>query len=110
MDPWLARVQHDLLKRLLWPARDRRDLGGPARPGELVPQLVDEEGRPTTAAALWAELRAESAAPTAALDAFGAAVDGAVRAAERGDVDGVLALDGAFRALTRALSPTRKEG
>ena len=52
--PWLARVRHDLVKRLVWPARDRRDAGGPVIPGELVATLIDEEGQPTTAAALWA--------------------------------------------------------
>jgi hypothetical protein len=103
MDQWLGRVQHDLVKRLLWPARDRRDLGGRPAPGELEVRLVDEEGHPTTAAALWSALRAESSAPAASLDAFGAAVDAAVAAAGRGDLDGVLALDGAFRALTTSL-------
>ena len=106
MRAWLARVQHDLVKRLLWPARDRRDMGGPPAAGELVAQLVDSEGRPTTAAALWQELRGELAAPPAPLDAFASALDGAVAAAERGDLDGVLALEGAFRALVDAL---RKE-
>ena len=28
---WLARVRHDLVKRLVWPARDRRDIGREAR-------------------------------------------------------------------------------
>jgi len=106
MQDWLARVQHDLVKRLLWPARDRRDLGGAPAPGELVPSLVDGEGNPTTAAALWTALRRESSAPPAPLDAFGAALDQAVAAAQRGDLEGVLALDGAFRALAASL---RKE-
>ena len=34
---WLARVRHDLVKRLVWPARDRRDMGGAPKPGELAP-------------------------------------------------------------------------
>jgi hypothetical protein len=34
---WLARVRHDLVKRLVWPARDRRDVGGAPAPGELAP-------------------------------------------------------------------------
>ena len=46
---WLARVRHDLVKRLVWPARDRRDMGGNPAPGELVPDLIDDEGRPITA-------------------------------------------------------------
>jgi len=106
MRDWLARVQHDLVKRLLWPARDRRDLGGAPAPGELVASLVDDEGNPTTPAALWAALRAEIAADSAPLNAFGAALDQAVAAAQRGDLEGVLALDGAFRALAASL---RKE-
>lgn len=106
MQDWLARVQHDLVKRLLWPARDRRDMGGKPAPGELLPRLIDDEGRPTTAQALWTALRAEIAGPPAALDAFGAALEQAVAAAQQGDLEGVLALDGAFRALAASL---RKE-
>src|SRR5688572_12002924 len=106
MQDWLARVQHDLVKRLLWPARDRRDMGGKPAPGELLPRLIDDEGRPTTAQALWDALRDESGGPAAALDAFGIALAQAVAAAEEGDLDGVLALDGAFRALADSL---RKE-
>ena len=50
---WLARVRHDLVKRLVWPARDRRDMGGAPAPGELVATLIDDEGQPITAQALW---------------------------------------------------------
>ena len=107
MQDWLARVQHDLVKRLLWPARDRRDMGGKPGPGELLPRLIDEEGRPITAQALWDSLRDECPeGPREALDAFGIALAQAVAAAEEGDLDGVLALDGAFRALAGSL---RKE-
>lgn len=108
MDPaaWLARVRHDLLKRLVWPARDRRDAGGPVVPGELVATLIDDEGRPTTATALWSALAAE--APAAAnLAPFGRAVERAVAAAQAGDVDGVLALELAFSALARSLDGGR---
>jgi len=95
---WLARVRHDLVKRLVWPARDRRDLGGAAAPGELAPRLVDEEGRPTTVAAAWAGLAAE--APSGLdLRAFEAALACAAAAAAADDVDGVLALEPAFDAL-----------
>lgn len=108
MQDWLARVQHDLVKRLLWPARDRRDMGGKAGPGELLPRLIDDEGGNITAQALWDALRDECPATTesGALDSFGIAVAQAVAAAEEGDLDGVLALDGAFRALAASL---RKE-
>jgi hypothetical protein len=102
---WLARVQHDLVKRLLWPARDRRDLGGAPGPGELVPQLIDGEGRPTTPAALWADLTAEAPAGAARAAAlrFGQALARALAAAEAGDLDGVLALEPAFADLARSL-------
>jgi len=99
---WLARVRHDLVKRLVWPARDRRDMGGDPAPGELVPDLIDDEGRPITAPALWAALAAD--APTGAdTAAFEAAVAGAAAAAQAGDVAGVLALEAAFAALARSL-------
>ena len=100
---WLGRVRHDLCKRLLWPARDRRDLGGALRPGELVVALTDDEGRATTAGGLWQALRgaAPAGADAAALDDFGAAVAQAARAAERDDLAGVLALEAAFEALAR---------
>jgi len=104
MDPgaWLARVRHDLVKRLVWPARDRRDVGGPVAPGELVAALVDEEGRPTDAGALWAALAGE-APPGADLPPFGRALQQAVAAAQADDLPGVLALEAAFAALARSL-------
>lgn len=107
---WLARVRHDLVKRLLWPARDRRDLGGAPRPGELVAALVDDEGAPTTAAKLWAALRAEAPpdSPGVALEEFGAALAAARGAASAGDVAGVLKLDGAFAALAAAFEQRRR--
>ena len=103
---WLARVRHDLVKRLVWPARDRRDVGGAPAPGELAPRLIDEEGRPTTAAALWAVLAAE--APSGAdLPPFTAAVGRAATAADAGDVQGVIALEAAFAELARSLEGER---
>ena len=99
---WLARVRHDLVKRMVWPARDRRDIGGDAAAGELVPYLIDDEGRPITAPALWAALAAD--APTgAAIAPFEAAVADATTAAQAGDVGGVIALEAAFAALARSL-------
>jgi len=97
---WLARVRHDLVKHVLWPARDRRDLGGKPADGELVPHVIDGEGRPIDAAALWQALRAE--APRGLpLTAFDAAIARALAAAEAGDVAGVLALEDAVAALAR---------
>jgi hypothetical protein len=99
---WLARVRHDLVKRLLWPARDRRDVGGTPAPGELRAALIDDEGAATTAAALWEALAAEAPAG-AALEDFARALGGAVAAADAGDVAGVLALDPAFERLAQSL-------
>jgi len=111
IDAWLARLRHDLVKRLVWPARDRRDAGGTPAPGELVPRLIDEEGRPASADTLWAALAAD--APRGLdLDAFAAALTCAGAAAAAGDVAGVLALEPAFddlaaaaRRLARSLNP-----
>src|SRR5438552_18573483 len=101
IDSWLARLRHDLVKRLVWPARDRRDVGGAPAAGELVPQLIDDEGRPTTAAALWAALAADAPAGLD-LAAFAAALARAGAAAAANDVAGVLALEPAFDDLAAA--------
>lgn len=103
---WLARVRHDLVKRLVWPARDRRDVGGAPASGELVATLVDEEGAPTTPHALWSALRSDGSGGEASAEAirrFEAALTRAVSAAAAGDVDGVLALEPAFDELARSL-------
>lgn len=103
-DRWLARVRHDLVKRLVWPARDRRDLGGVPTPGELVATLVDDEGAPTTATALWAGLKADGPSIAGPVARFEAALALALAAAAAGDLDGVLALEPAFDELARALA------
>ena len=97
---WLSRLRHDLLKHLLWPARDRAEMGGSPAPGELVPRLIDGEGHPIEASALWAALRADAPAGLA-LDAFDAALGRALGAARAGDVAGVLAFDAEIEALAR---------
>jgi hypothetical protein len=104
-EEWLARVNHDLVKRLLWPARDRRELGGAPAPGELVVRLLDEEGAPIDAAALWRVLMqaAPATASPQALAELTSAVEGAVAAAGRDDLAGVLALEAAFDRLARIL-------
>jgi hypothetical protein len=102
---WLRRLRHDLVKRLVWPARDRRDLGGSPRSGELVAELVDDEGKPATAADIWADLKATAPNPKhAALAAFEAILTDAVASAQRDDVDGVLVLETAFDRLTQVLA------
>ena len=95
IDAWLARVRHDLVKRLVWPARDRRDAGGTPTPGELVPRLIDDEGLPATVATLWAALAAEAPGELD-VSAFAAALVSADAAAAAGDVAGVVALEPAF--------------
>jgi len=104
---WLARVQHDLVKRVLWPARDRRDAGGPVRPGELRAVLVDDEGATIAAEVLWRQLRAEAppAGVATALDTFGTALARATAAAAADDLDGVLALGPAYDELARIVKP-----
>ncbi|HET6285071.1 MAG TPA: hypothetical protein VFH73_29205 [Polyangia bacterium] len=102
-EQWLARLRHDLVKRLVWPARDRRDLGGPVARGELVATVIDDQGSPIAAALLWAKLRghAPASVPERALDTFGAVISVAVTAAAADDIAGVLALEPAFEQLAR---------
>src|SRR5205809_7193727 len=99
---WLARVRRDLVKRLVWPARDRRDIGGAAAEEELLPRLIDDEGQPVSAQALWAALSADAPAG-ADVGAFEVALAQALAAAQSGDVDGVIALEAGFAALARSL-------
>jgi hypothetical protein len=105
IEQWLARVRHDLVKRLVWPARDRRDLGGPVARGELIATVIDEQGSPIAAALLWAELRGDAPAsvPLPALDTFGAVISAAVKAAAADDIAGVLTLEPAFEELARVM-------
>jgi hypothetical protein len=101
-DEWLGRVNHDLVKRLLWPARDRRALGGPVQAGELVVMLADADGNPQTAEETWRQLRAEAPpVDPEVLVAFDRAVESVQRAAAGGDLAGVMALGPAFETLAR---------
>lgn len=102
---WLQRVRHDLVKRLVWPARDLRDLGGTLVPGELCAKLVDDEGRPATAKDVWANLKDVAPDPShPALAAFEPAFLDSVAAARRDDLVGVLALESAFDELAQHLA------
>lgn len=92
MNPWLARLRHDLLKPALWCVRDLRDSGrlDGATPLDAADrralrrsllELHDSEGRRVPATGLWRELRADSDAAARPLDAFEAAVTAAEAAA-----------------------------
>jgi hypothetical protein len=100
---WLARVRHDLVKRMVWPARDRRDLGGPVNTGELVAKLVDDEGQPTAAAELWQALLADAPKGVSgeSAGAFALALQTAEAGARADRLEPVLALEMAFDELAR---------
>jgi hypothetical protein len=108
MHPWLAALRHDLVKRVLWPARDLRDTGGrdvaALRRGLF--ELVDAGGAPVTAEALFARMRPDSPCAAAACDAFAATLQRAVAALDEPwphPLHAALALDSAFDALARSL-------
>lgn len=96
---WLGRVRHDLVKRMLWPARDCRELNRQPDPGELEPSFLDEEGQSIEALALWERLR-EDAPSGLELSSFTLALCASLAAAKRSDVEGVLALEKAFERLS----------
>jgi hypothetical protein len=100
---WLGRLNHDLVKRTLWPARDRRDLGGLVQPGELVVRLPDDDGNEVSLGERWRVLRAEApeTLEPAWLEAFAAAVAAAEAGAARDDLQAVLALEAAFDSLSK---------
>ena len=101
---WLARVRHDLCKRLLWPARDRRDLGGPVQPGELAVALTDDEGQPVTGRGISGRSCAPARRPghrRPPSTRSGLRSPAVAAAAARDDMAGVLALEPAFESLAR---------
>ena len=104
LDRFLSRVRHDLVKRMLWAARDRRDLGGPVLPGELITTILDDEGNPTSPRARFAGLceDVDGLVPIAG-EQFAAALDAAAAAARADDLPNVLALEAAFEALARTV-------
>ena len=119
MHPWLSRLRHDLVKRVLWPARDLRDASREPTAAELaelrrgVFELRDGEGHPMTARELWRRMCTDAPplAP-AALDSFAAALTAAEREVGkltaqperwRHAVEAVLRIEPAFDALARTL-------
>jgi len=107
-EAWLARVRHDLVKRMVWPARDRRELGGGVSAGELVAKLVDDEGQPARAGQLWQALLAE-APPAVSHElarAFAAALNAAEDGAQNDQLAPVLALEAALDELACSVKGT----
>jgi hypothetical protein len=102
--PWFARLQHDLVKRLLWVARDCREFERQPAVGEMIATLYDEEGQPIEALTLW-ERFCEEAPPGLILEDFGVALRACVTAAKQNDLAGVLSLEGAFERLRGKLGP-----
>lgn len=99
---FLSRVRHDVVKRMLWAARDRRDAGGAVIPGELLAEILDDEGNRVTAAERFGQLCEEAEpVPAAARGRFEQALASAEAAARADDLGGVLALDDAFAELAR---------
>lgn len=96
---WLSKVQHDLVKRLLWAARDCHEFGRAPAPGELLPSLFDDDGVSIDARSLWARLRAEAPEGIGLAD-FDSAVLASIAAAEANDLQGVLLLQDAFNRLS----------
>jgi hypothetical protein len=97
---WLGKVRHDLVKRMLWVARDLRDLGRQPRAGELATAFMDEVGSPVEPLVLWKQL-CEDAPEGLELGEFETALQSSVTAASQNDLAGVLALEGAFEKLRR---------
>src|SRR3954470_9525187 len=108
MHPWLRALQHDLVKRALWPARDVVASGetdvAALRRG--LTRLPDAEGGPITAERLFERMRAAAPCPAEACDAFAHALRSAVSSLDSSwpaPLHAVLALEDAFSALARSL-------
>lgn len=95
---WLTRVQHDLVKRLLWTARDYRAAGQPPPAGSLITHCINDEGAAISAVECWQTLKAEAPEGIDLAD-FEHALEQALAAANVDDVEGVLRLQAAFERL-----------
>lgn len=79
---WLARVKHDLVKRMVWPARDLADTASPCTPPNIqllrdgALDLRNDDGDTTDAVQLWQTLvrDAPGCVLPQALERFGLAV------------------------------------
>jgi hypothetical protein len=108
MHPWLRALRHDLVKRVVWPARDLRDSGEQdvAALRQALMQLRDAGGAPITAERLFERMRRDAPCPAEACDAFAAALQAAVVALDSSwpaPLQAVLRLEDAFSVLTRSL-------
>ena len=108
MHPWLRALRHDLVKRVVWAARDLRDSGeqdvAALRRGLM--ELTDAEGEPVSAEELFARMRPTSPCTREACDAFASALQAAVQSMDSrwpAPLSAVLALEDAFSALARSL-------
>lgn len=105
MHEWLQTLRHDLVKRVVWAARDQRDSGlhDLALLKMAVAQLTDPEGQRIDALALWEILKREAPGPT---DGFERALRAAVAGLQEpwpAPLEKILALEPAFDALARQL-------
>jgi hypothetical protein len=101
---WFNRVRHDLVKPLLWRARDYREMDQKPPLGSLSCVCINEEGERISPIECWSKLR-EEAPLSLELHEFESALKQAVIAAVKDDVDGVLSLEHAFaRLLTQDTS------
>jgi hypothetical protein len=105
----LARLQHDLVKRLVWPARDALDAGDTPAAGSLTASLIDDEGRPVTAMELWKAMEPD-APPGLDTTGFRQALERALEAARAGDASGVMALQVSFDELAAMARSLEEKG
>jgi len=117
MQDWLRRARHDLVKPLVWTARDLVDLGRPLLATDLAEmrralgQLIDQAGTSVTMDELWRQLRtvAPVAIPAGALDRFEQALQQvalACHADAQTAADALLALEPAFEQLAQSAAGT----
>lgn len=108
MKEWLARLRHDLVRPLVWRARDVREDDLIAEEGEkrrllaaVLDELYDGEGRPITALALWQEIAADAPASldARARQAFADALAHAVEVVSRVGTTREQPIDAAYAAI-----------